>query len=200
MDGWRRLPRIIIRPTLALVCVLLCCSKYVAAQEAPQPAPLPDVSQTPAVLSGLRLLATDAQSGSALSFSDVDDWCLFTETGTQSVGIPRWRLGVRRTHDVSSRLQVGVAASASRGSYGPSFWSRELGTDRDLSVPTPLTSRYTYKTTWDTTFSVAAALKRKGRVRVNAVGEIWNPFVPASTGDPVLLPSRALRFGIVVTY
>ena len=117
-------------------------------------------------------------------------------------GIPKWQLGVRVGRQLFPRVQLGAAASVARGHDLPVFLSQELGTNRDLSAPTPLTGPGSYRTVWNTTLSVNVPLKRTGKIRWNMIGEVWNPFGPTTTDitSGSALRSRALRIGIATTF
>ena len=134
---------------------------------------------------------------------DVGRWRVLPEfsykgeaTRPESHGIPNWQLALR-TSRALGRLELGVAASVTRGHPGPVFLSQELGTGRDLSADTPFVGPNSYKTVADTTVTIALPLKSRGRVRMKAVGEIWNPLSRSGPGgsDSSVLPSRAIRSG-----
>jgi hypothetical protein len=115
--------------------------------------------------------------------------------------VPRWQLGMRINRELFGHLQLGAGASASRGHDAAAFLTQELGSGRDLSIVTPITPD-SYATVWDTTFTAAVLLKSRGRVRVKAVGELWNPFSNGlqTAGNDGRLRGRAIRFGIVTVF
>ena len=136
----------------------------------------------------------------ARPFIDFGEIRVFTETNPSDLKIPNWRVGLTLKHDVWKRLQVSGTIAATRGSQGPTFLFREIGSGRDLSVRGPLTGPGSYKTQWDTTFTATVPLKTTGRLKLDVVGEVWNPFTPTKTPAPVLIPKRGFRLGIVGTY
>jgi hypothetical protein len=193
--------------TLAIVVLAAPCSFAQATGQTTLSEQTPTkASASPNTLS----LTTDEngiQVGTARSV-DLGHWGVQTDFGyigdptrPQSHGIPNWQLGVRASRELG-RLHLGVAASIARGHPGPVFLSQELGTSRDLSVDTPLTGPHSYRTALDTIVNVGIPVASLGRVKVKAVSEVWNPFSRSNPGGLTgsVLPSRALRAGLVITF
>jgi len=119
-------------------------------------------------------------------------------------GLPKWNLGVRLEYRVSDRLAVSAQATAMRGHELAAALTSELGTMRDLSITTPLAWSEAYQTFVDTAFGVSLDLKRSGRVRLQAIGEVWNPFsdplLTSANADQGIYPSRTIKFGLAVGF
>jgi hypothetical protein len=175
-------------------------------------AAIPAAAQTPASEQSPRDLsigATDSQAAlplaGTINIGDLGLRTVFSSKGDPTRpmfdGIPRWQLGIRTSRQVLSRVQVGVAASATRGHEGSAMWSSALGTGEDLSVPSPFSGPGTYRTVWNTTLSIAVPIRKTDRVNLKAVGELWNPFAKSKDGSTdTLLHGRAFRIGIAAGF
>src|SRR5262245_29388285 len=119
-------------------------------------------------------------------------------------GLPKWNLGVRLERRVGDRLAVSAQATAMRGHELAAALTSELGTMRDLSITTPLAGSEAYQTFVDTAFGVSLDLKRSGRVRLRAIGEVWNPFsdplLTSANANQGIYPSRTIKFGLAVGF
>jgi hypothetical protein len=102
--------------------------------------------------------------------------------------VPYWQAGVRLERQVTSRLGFAASATAARGRQAAAVNTTELGTGHDLSVRTPFLGPDSKRTVFDTNLAVSVYLKRTGRLRVKAVGELWNPFM-----SPMLMSATATR-------
>jgi hypothetical protein len=118
-------------------------------------------------------------------------------------GVPRWHLGFRAERQLFSHMSVGGMATLSRGEDGPLVSSAELGTGRDLSQAGSLTGPGTYRTVFNTAVTISVPLKETGRVKLKAIGELWNPFGDQRSGESggdVALVGRAFKIGLRTTF
>lgn len=187
-------------PVLVLTAVALSLPAPLFAQEpvAEPPANLPVTVAPPAVI-----LPGAAEAGPGAWRLRPDVTLKRDSPGASLEGIPRWHLGVRAERQLFSRVSAGGMATLSRGEDGPLVASSELGTGRGLSTVGSLTGPGTYRTVFNTALTVSVSVKATGRLRLDAIGEIWNPFFGdrcAGTGADVPLHGRAVKFGLRTTF
>ena len=174
----------------------------------PAAAQPPDPSR---VRSDLVVGASESKPATPRGSLNIKDWRIQSDFGSKGDpsrpivnGIPTWQLGMRASRQLFHRFEVGAAASATRGHNLPGVLSQELGTGRDIAVATPMTGPGSYRTIWNTTFSVAVPLKTTGRLNLTAIGEIWNwnPFgtKPKSGVGDAVLGGGAMRLGIAAKF
>lgn len=192
---------------ILLVLPLLSTAVRLAAQEMaskPQTAEPPPVTTSgspPPIGLTIQSLTSDRSKtwGVDATFNGASD-----RIGRDIYGNPKWSAGFRARREFFGRVDVAAGATFTRGEQMAASFSRELGTGRDLSVDSPLTGPGTYRTVFDTTLSASVAVKQSGHLRIDGIGELWNPFntdaaklVPS---DPQTLRTPTFKFGILTRF
>ncbi len=140
--------------------------------------------------------------------ADAEKWRFRTDSSTvdlaqpQTYGVPNWHIGWRASRQVLGKLELGVIAGVSRGQQGPSCLPEELGGGKTIRLNTPITGPWSYDTIWQSGFTGSFPITTAGRLKIRAVGEIWNSFDGFGADYPLVKgrSNRTIRFGVVTTY
>jgi hypothetical protein len=115
-----------------------------------------------------------------------------------------WRVNGSLSLETAGGLRFVAGAHGRRGVVLPLFFEQGLGDALPLHEPFTTSSPPEWNATvWDTQVRVEKYLKRTGRVRVRAVGEVLNLFQvnPGSSSAATLgLAPRTVRAGIVIDF
>jgi hypothetical protein len=126
-----------------------------------------------------------------------NNWWEFPAT---PIDLPRWKISQSVAFKTAGGVSLGATFSGRRGDPLPLFLSE--GTPPTLTGTLAL-GPGSFRTQWDTKFSISVPLWSGARVKVNAIGDLLVPLTrPPSEPDSMtsLLAARTIRFGILTTF